>query len=89
MFSSEIAKLKNEPSAYLKIKVIPGAPRTEVKERLADGTMKLAVKGKAEKGEANAALTAYLAKIFSVDKNNVTIISGQTSRTKLVRIKKA
>jgi uncharacterized protein YggU (UPF0235/DUF167 family) len=88
IFSEEKAKLKKELVAYLKLKVIPGAVKTEPKERLEDGTIKMGVKGKAEKGEANRCLTQYLAKEFSVDKTEISIISGQASRGKLIRIKK-
>ena len=71
---------------YLRIKVIPGAPKTEIKGEMADGTLKIAVAAAPEKGKANAALIDFLAKNFGVPKGNVKIISGISTRTKLVKI---
>ena len=35
---------------YLRIKVIPGAPKTEIKGEMADGTLKITVAAPPEKG---------------------------------------
>ena len=37
-------------------------------------------------GKANAALIAFLADAFGVPKRQVTLLSGETGRTKLIRI---
>jgi uncharacterized protein len=73
---------------YIKVKVIPGAPKTEIKNTMADGTIKIAVAAAPEKGKANAALIKFLAEEFGVLKDEVVIISGASSRVKLVRIYK-
>jgi uncharacterized protein len=71
---------------YIRVKVIPGAPKTEIKDMMADGTIKIALRAAPEKGKANAALIKFLAEEFGVPKNSVTIISGAASRIKLVKI---
>jgi uncharacterized protein len=71
---------------YLKVKVIPGAPKTEIKNTMADGTLKIAVAAAPEKGKANAALIKFLAEEFGVPKGNVIIISGATDRVKLIKL---
>ncbi|MFN7009248.1 MAG: DUF167 domain-containing protein [Allorhizobium sp.] len=39
-----------------------------------------------EKGKANKALLALLAKTFSVPKSSITLVSGDTARQKILRI---
>lgn len=73
---------------YVKIKVIPKAPKTEIVEEMADGTLKIRVAAPPEKGKANAELQKFLAKYFQTSKDNIVIISGKTDPLKLVRIEK-
>jgi len=82
-FKKELAKNKQ---TYLKIKAMPGAPKTEVKGETADGTIKIAVAAAPEKGKANRALIEFLAEEFEVKKGNITIISGAGSPIKLIKI---
>jgi len=77
----------DEKELYLRIKVIPSAARTELKEILADETFKIAVKAPPEKNKANQELIKFLGREFKCDKSSVKIISGQTDRLKLVKIK--
>lgn len=72
--------------AVYKIKVIVGAPKTEIRGYLDDGTIKVAVTAVPERGKANLILINFLAKEFKVKKDQIEILSGSTSRTKLVRI---
>jgi hypothetical protein len=53
---------------------------------MADGTLKVRIAAAPEKGKANAELCAFLARHYGVPKSAVTILSGQTSPRKLVRI---
>ncbi|MFZ4648010.1 MAG: DUF167 domain-containing protein [Patescibacteria group bacterium] len=69
-----------------KIKVVVGAPKTEIRGYLADGTMKVAVAAAPEKGKANSTLINFLAKEFGVRKDQIEVISGASARTKLIRI---
>ena len=48
--------------------------------------LKVAITAPADKGQANAALIAVLAKAFSVAKCEVTLVSGETDRRKRVRV---
>lgn len=70
----------------LKVKVIPNGGRTEFAGVMDDGTRKIRVAAPPEKGKANAELCAFLAKHYGVPKGNVTILSGETSTHKQVRI---
>jgi len=72
--------------AVYKIKVIVGAPKSEIRGYLADGTMKVAINAAPEKGKANLALKNFLAGELKVKKAQIEIISGETSRAKLVKI---
>ena len=58
-------------------------------ERSADGKvwLKARVRAVPEDGKANAALEAFLAKLFGVSKSAVSLISGQAARNKQVEIK--
>jgi len=70
----------------LRVKVIPKSPRNEIVGTMADGTLKVRIAAAPEKGRANAELCAFLARHYGVPKSAVTILSGQTSPRKLVRI---
>ena len=79
--------LNKNSELYLKVKAISGAPKTEFKGEMADGTIKIAVAAAPEKGRANAELLDFLAGYFGVSKKGAMIIAGVSSRTKLVKIK--
>jgi len=76
---------------YLRIKVTPKSPKTELKGILEDSdgdkTYKIAVKAPPEKGKANIELIKFLSKELSVPKENISIISGATDKLKLIKIK--
>lgn len=86
MFDKLIENLANNKEIHFQVKVIPGAPKTELREEMADGTIKVALAAKPEKGEANQELINYLAKLLGVRKYQVKIISGLAERTKLVKV---
>ncbi len=86
MLEKFIENLANNKEIYFNVKVITGAPKTELREEMADGTIKIALAAQPEKGEANQELVNYLAKVIGVRKYQVKIISGLTERTKLVKI---
>jgi uncharacterized protein len=70
----------------IRVKVIPRSPRTEMAGEMADGTIKVKVAAPPEKGRANDALCAFLAKYYGVSRDAVTVISGQTAALKLVKV---
>lgn len=48
--------------------------------------LKVCVTAPPDKGKANAAVAALLAKAFGVAKSSVAVVSGETDRRKIVRI---
>jgi uncharacterized protein (TIGR00251 family) len=70
----------------LKVKVIPKSAKTEIVGTMADGTVKVRVAAVAEKGKANAELVAFLAKYYGVGRERVSIVTGETSPVKQIRI---
>jgi len=71
---------------YLRIKVIPKSPKTEIIDILADGTLKIRVAAPPEKGKANTELIKFLAKHFKVPKEAISIVSGKSDVIKLIKI---
>lgn len=69
----------------LRIKVVPGASRTELSGWLGD-ILKVRVSAPPEKGKANAAVEALLARELGLPVKSVRIASGQASQQKLVEI---
>ena len=81
-------QLKSKGEAYLAVKVIPGAPKTEFREIMADDTYKIAIAAAPEKGKANTELIKFLARELKILKSRLVIISGTGERTKLIKITK-
>jgi len=71
---------------YLRIKVLPKSPKTEIVDKLDDGTIKIRVAAPPEKGKANRELIKFLAKHFNTDKKSITIVSGKSDPLKLIKI---
>jgi uncharacterized protein YggU (UPF0235/DUF167 family) len=80
--------LKNFQAGALKIKVKACADRNEVVGALSDGTVKINLRAKREKGKANLALIKFLSNYLKLNSSQIKIISGFTSSTKLLIIKK-
>jgi uncharacterized protein len=74
----------------LRLRVTPNAGRDVIEgfEALADGTRVLRIRVSAvpDKGKANAAVIALLAKALGLPKSALTLVSGDTARLKTVRI---
>ncbi|MEA3489177.1 MAG: DUF167 domain-containing protein [Candidatus Omnitrophota bacterium] len=70
----------------INVKVFPKSSREELVEK--DGVIKAYIKAAPDKGKANKALVALLARVYKVRKSDVKIITGQASRNKIVEIKK-
>lgn len=81
--------LEDKGEAYLRVKVRPGAPRTELKAVMADETIKIDIAAAPENGRANEELLAFLAKEFQLDKKAVRILSGAGDRLKLIKVIKS
>lgn len=76
----------------ISIKVIPNAKQNEIAEGGLDESgariLKVRVNQPPEDGKANKAAIELLAKYFKVKKSAVSIMSGETSRNKIVEIKR-
>lgn len=71
----------------LRLRIQPGAKQTSVIGPLAD-QLKIAVQAPPVDGKANEALLRWLAQTLGVKKAQLTLVSGQTSRDKRVRVEK-
>lgn len=71
----------------LKVRVQPRAPRDEVIKQ-PDGTIKVKTTAAAVKGAANKACIELIAEHFNVKRSDVRIISGLTSRDKIIEIER-
>ena len=69
----------------IEVKVFPKSSREEL-VKTAD-IIKAYVKEAPDKGKANKALIALIAKEYKVKKADVFIVKGETSRKKLIEIK--
>jgi len=71
----------------MRITVSVKAGRKESKvERLSDNSFSVWVKEKPQEGKANYAVREALAEYFDIPKSRVTLMSGETSKTKLFDI---
>lgn len=69
----------------LSLYIQPGAKKTEA-AGLFDGMLKLRLAAPPVEGRANAALLAWLADLFGVTRSRVSLVAGELSRRKRVRI---
>jgi uncharacterized protein (TIGR00251 family) len=84
----EITSLRSqwqEDIMKISIKVIPSAKVEQVQPAL-DGSLKVWLRAKPKEGEANRALIKLLSKHFDIPKSQIDIVSGITSRNKIVEI---
>lgn len=72
-------------SCTLPIKAIPNAPRSAVVGWLGEA-LKVKVHAPPVEGKANEALCAFLADTLGLPRRAVTVLRGDTSRQKVVRI---
>ncbi|WFU47288.1 DUF167 domain-containing protein [Sinorhizobium terangae] len=74
----------------LTVRLTPNGGRDAIDgfESAADGGeyLKVRVRAVPEKGKANQALIALLAKQFGIAKNRIALVSGDTQRKKILRI---
>ena len=80
-------KLANNKEIILKIKVFPQAEKTGFRGEMADGALKIGVAAAPENNRANAALIKYLASELGLAQSQVKILSGASSRLKIIKAK--
>jgi uncharacterized protein (TIGR00251 family) len=72
-------------SCTLELKVIPNAPRDEIAGWLEEA-LKVKIRAPALAGRANKALTEFLAERLGLPRRAVSLVRGDRSRHKVVRI---
>ncbi len=86
VFASARTTLQKSTECTLCLKVRAGAQKTAVRGVLADGIIKLDIAAVREDGKANATLIEFLSETFAISRHNISIITGQTSSKKVVKI---
>jgi uncharacterized protein (TIGR00251 family) len=74
-----------EPSTRLRLRVSPGARKTELVGRHGDA-WKVRVSAPAENGRANAAVLKLLAERVGLPRRAVSLVSGHAAREKVVQV---
>jgi uncharacterized protein (TIGR00251 family) len=74
-----------EVSTRLRLRVSPGARRTELVGRHGDA-WKVRVSAPAEDGRANAAVLKLLAERVGVPRRAISLVSGHSAREKVVQV---
>lgn len=69
----------------IKVKIVPGSSKNKIIGAYNDA-LKISITAPPVEGKANKKCIAYLAKYFDVAKSKIEIISGQTSKNKLIKI---
>jgi uncharacterized protein len=70
----------------IRVKVVPRASKDEISGQL-DGAIKIRLQAPPVEGKANKALVHFMAKMLDVSKSAVTILSGETGRSKRVAVR--
>jgi uncharacterized protein len=76
---------RTRSSTRLRVRVVPGAARTQLVGRLGDA-WKLRVHPAPERGRANDAVVALLAETLGLARSDVRVVAGHTTRDKLVEL---
>lgn len=85
MLNKKIQELKEKEKVCLRVKVKTNAILSKIKNA-DDDIIKVDIAAVPEKGKANKELIKLLANEFKVDKDKIKIISGKSSKLKLVKI---
>jgi len=69
----------------VKVKIVPGSSQNKI-IGVYNNALKISIAAPPVEGKANKKCIAYLAKYFDVAKSRIEIISGKTSKNKLIKI---
>ena len=72
--------------AVLRVRVKPQAPRAGLQGEHGDGSLKVSVRAAPERGKANDEVIEVLAKVLGVRRASLSLVSGETSRSKRVLV---
>lgn len=86
MIDSLKQRLKTDGTVMFRVKARPQAPVNRFRGPLGVDTFKVDIAATPEGGQANAELVRFLADEFEVNRAQVEILSGETSKIKTVRI---
>lgn len=70
----------------IKVRVQPRAAKNQIVGWMED-SLKVRLTAPPVEGEANAALVRFLAEYFNLSRQNVSLVTGTTSRQKVVQLK--
>ena len=70
---------------YIRVRVQPRASRTGI-VGITDDAIKLRVMSPPVEGEANKAVIVYFSKLLKVPKGSVSVVAGQRSRDKRIKV---
>lgn len=71
--------------ATIRLRVQPGAKRDAIRD-FADGVLRVSVTAPPLEGRANEAVLRFIAEILGVRRSRVSLVSGETSREKVIAI---
>ena len=74
-----------EKDIDIRVRVVPRSSRSEI-VAFVEGILKIRIAAPPVDGAANAELVKVIAKAFGVSKSSVVILSGESSKTKRIRI---
>lgn len=77
--------VEKDGSIVFSVRVVPRASRSEIIGEH-DGALKIRISSAPVDGAANAELIRLFAKHFGVSKSDVTILNGETSKNKRIKI---
>jgi len=72
----------------LRIKAQPNASKSEFAGIYGEDAIKVRVAAPAVEGAANKELIKFIAKSFKVSKSSIKLVSGQSSKVKLIKLEK-
>jgi uncharacterized protein YggU (UPF0235/DUF167 family) len=74
------------PAARIRLRVVPGARNSQVVGRYGEDAWKVRVTAAPERGRANADVCALIASVAGVSRSCVEVVTGASSRDKLVAV---
>ncbi|RMG12338.1 MAG: YggU family protein [Planctomycetota bacterium] len=83
--SGRLELVPSDSGVLVRVAARPGAARSAIQGVLG-GALKVAVAAPPEKGKANKELTRFLARRLGVRRAQVSLVSGEASRSKTIRI---
>lgn len=76
---------KNDTTLILNVRIVPGAQKTAFGE-IKEGELRIFIQAQPKDNEANDALIKFLSKEFKATQSNISIISGDKSKHKVISI---